>query len=91
MGSGIGWLLFGIGGIELPFNYKFALMNWRIRNTSKLKFHTNLTVLLEPIKEDLLGLKWLISDLEINTSVLETLPVNHEKDWFLITSGETAY
>jgi len=47
-----------------------------------------LSVLLEPIKGDIMNLKWLISDLEINTSELEKLPINHEKDWFLISSKE---
>ncbi|NLR95147.1 hypothetical protein [Flammeovirga agarivorans] len=45
-------------------------------------------VLLEPIKDDIKDLKWLISDLDINTSEIEKLPINHEKDWFLISSDE---
>lgn len=28
-------------------------MNWIIRNTDKLKFHTNLEVLLKPIENDI--------------------------------------
>lgn len=63
-------------------------MNWIIRNTNKLKFHTNLNILLEPIKDDIQSFKWLIADLEVNTSEMEKLPINHEKDWFLITSEE---
>jgi hypothetical protein len=53
-----------------------------------LKYHTNLHELLKPIEQDIQGLKWLVSDLEINTSEMEKLPINHEKDWFLITSQE---
>ena len=63
-------------------------MNWIIRNTRKLKYHTNLNILLEPIKDDITDLKWLISDLDINTSEMEKLPINHEKDGFLISSQE---
>ncbi len=63
-------------------------MNWIIRNTSKLKYHTNLNLLLEPIKEDIQKFKWLISDLEVNTSELEKLPINHKKNWFLITQAD---
>lgn len=63
-------------------------MNWIIRNTSKLRYHTNLSILLEPIKDDIKDLKWLISDLDINTSEMEKLPINHKKDWFLISSLE---
>ncbi len=63
-------------------------MNWIIKNISKLKYHTNLNILLEPIKDDIKDLKWLISDLDINTSEIEKLPINHEKDWFLISSQD---
>ena len=63
-------------------------MNWIIRNTIKLNFHTNLKVLLMPIENEIKDLKWLISDLEINTSEMEKLPINHEKDWFLISATE---
>ena len=47
-----------------------------------------MNVLLEPIKDDITDLKWLISDLDINTSEMEKLPINHEKDGFLISSQE---
>ena len=63
-------------------------MNWIIRNTRKLKFHTNLKVLLEPIQDEISNLKWLISDLELNTDQLKHLPINHDKDWFLISAEE---
>lgn len=63
-------------------------MNWIIRNTEKLKFHTNLDVLLKPIEDDIHHLKWLVTDLEINTSELQSLPINHDKDWFLISAEE---
>ena len=63
-------------------------MNWIIRSTSKLKFHTNLKILLMPIENEIKELKWLISDLEINTSEMEKLPINHEKDRYLISATE---
>ena len=47
-----------------------------------------MNVLLKPIDKDIQNLKWLISDLEINTSEMEKLPINHEKDWFLISAQE---
>jgi len=47
-----------------------------------------LGILLKPIKDDITDLKWLISDLDINTSEIEKLPINHEKDGFLISSQE---
>lgn len=63
-------------------------MNWIVRNNRRLKFQTNLDVLLEPIQKEIQEYKWLVSDLEINTSEMEKLPINHEKDWFLITAKE---
>ena len=69
-------------------NQNLQYLNWIIRNTSKLKYHTNLNVLLEPIKDDITDLKWLISDLDINTSEMKKLPINNEKDGFLISSEE---
>lgn len=63
-------------------------MNWIIKNTSKLKYHTNLNVLLKPIENDIQNLKWLVSDLEIITSKAELLPIDNKKDWFLISSQQ---
>ena len=54
-------------------------MNWIIRNTSNLKFHTNLDTLLQPIEKEIERYNWLIADLEINTSEMQKLPINHEK------------
>ncbi len=47
-----------------------------------------MNVLLKPIEKDIQNLKWLVSDLEINTSEMEILPIYNEKDWFLISSQE---
>ncbi len=63
-------------------------MNWIIKDTSKLKYHTNLSELLKPIEKEIQDLKWLVSDLEINSSEMEQLPINHQKDWFIISSEE---
>ncbi len=63
-------------------------MNWIIENTDKFEYHTNLNILLEPIKDAIQEFKWLITDLEINTKELERLPINQEKDWFLISAEE---
>jgi hypothetical protein len=41
-----------------------------------------------PIENDIKDLNWLISDLEINTSEMEKLPINHEKDWFLLSASD---
>ena len=63
-------------------------LNWIIINTSKLKYHTNLGILLKPIEKEIQNLKWLISDLEFSSRNSEKLPINHKKDWFVISSQE---
>ena len=63
-------------------------MNWIIRNTRKLKFHTNLQILLEPIEKEIQRFKWLVSDIEVNSSSIRSLPINNEEDWFLISAEE---
>ena len=63
-------------------------MNWIIKNRDKLRFHTNLNVLLRPIENDIQRFNWLINDLEINSSELENLPITQERDWFFITSEQ---
>lgn len=63
-------------------------MNLILRNTSKLKYHTNFDVLLKPIEKEIERFNWLVNDLEINTSEMEKLPINYNKGWFLINSDQ---
>lgn len=63
-------------------------MNWIIKSTDKLIFHTNLDILLKPIENEIKDLKWLISDLEINTSEMDKLPINNKNNSFLISATE---
>ena len=62
-------------------------MNWIIRNTSKLKYHTNLTELFRPIIGYIGDYKWLISDLEFTSD--EPLSfLSMDKDYNLLTSEQ---
>ena len=63
-------------------------MNWIIKNTQKLKFHTNLGELLQPIKNDLTEYDWIVADIEVNTSQLTTIPINNQDEWFRLTFSE---
>ena len=47
-----------------------------------------MNVLLKPIEKDIQNLKWLISDLEFSSWNAEKLPINHEEDYFIISSQE---
>ena len=63
-------------------------MNWVIKNSQKLLFHTDLKTLLFPIENEIQNFKWVFSDLEINTSELENIPINHNDDFFNISNYE---
>ena len=63
-------------------------MNWVIKNSQKLLFHTDLKTLLFPIENDIQNFKWFFSDLEINTSELDKIPINHNEDFFNISNYE---
>ena len=45
-------------------------------------------MLLKPIENDIKRFNWLVNDLEIHTSEMQKLPINHDKDWFLIDSKQ---
>jgi hypothetical protein len=53
-----------------------------------MSFHTDLGVILKPIEECIDNYKWIASDLELNTSVLHKLPINHDEDFFVLSSED---
>lgn len=57
-------------------------MNWIIRNTKKLEFHTNLTELLRPIFEDLKTCTWVLSDLDFIAH--EEIPIEFGEDYYIL-------
>jgi len=64
-------------------------MNWIIRKTAKMDFHTNLKAILSPIKDEIKQLDWLISDLEYNNIYrVENLPVDYDHDYFLLPAEQ---
>ena len=64
-------------------------MNWIIRKSSKMMFHTHLNELLIPISEDLDQFNWLLSDLEFNsTEINGELPINFDRDYFILPKNE---
>jgi len=63
-------------------------MNWIISKSEKLTYHTNLKVLLEPIRSDIEGFTWLISDLEYNPDYHKGLSIDHEHHYFVLSSSE---
>ena len=61
-------------------------MDWIIRNTKKIEFHTNLREILKPIFEDLENYNWFLCDLDFVTD--KSLPINFDEDYFKLTSEE---
>ncbi|MFZ4929650.1 hypothetical protein [Chryseobacterium sp. Mn2064] len=61
-------------------------MNWIIRSTKKVKFHTNLHEVLKPIWNDLAVYKWILTDLDFISDQL--LPINFDEDYFILDHPE---
>ncbi|TXI97081.1 MAG: hypothetical protein E6Q35_06600 [Chryseobacterium cucumeris] len=61
-------------------------MNWIIRSTKKVKFHTNLQEVLKPIWNDLAIYKWILTDLDFISD--QTLPINFDEDYFVLDHPE---
>lgn len=61
-------------------------MNWIIRSTKIVKYHTNLHEILKPIWEDLNKYNWLLTDLDFISDV--ELPINFDHDCFILDSKE---
>lgn len=55
-------------------------MNWIIRSTKKVQFHTNLKEVLKPIWGDLIHYRWVLADLDFISD--QPLPINFDKDFF---------
>ena len=53
-------------------------MNWIIRSTKKVKFHTNLQEVLKPIWDNLEAYHWILTDLEFMPNGLP-IPVNYDQ------------
>lgn len=70
-------------------------MNWIIRRSKKMPYHTHLNQLLEPVINDIADLNWLFSDIEINNYEIPgvipgQIKLNHEEDYFVLSPVEFA-
>lgn len=61
-------------------------MNWIIRKTDKLEFHTNLKELLKPILKEIESYNWVISDFDFISD--KELPILHEKHFYALSNQE---
>ncbi|WP_426479424.1 hypothetical protein ACP3T3_08275 [Chryseobacterium sp. CBSDS_008] len=58
-------------------------MNWIIRTTKKVKFHTNLQEVLKPIWDNLGVYHWILADLEFTPNG-QPIPINYDQDFFIL-------
>ena len=63
-------------------------MNWIIGKTDKMECHTLLSGLTLPLQPYLKDYKWLFSDLDFLTNKLPHLPINFDKDYFILTADD---
>lgn len=61
-------------------------MNWILRSTKKIKFHTNLNEVLKPIWDDLTEYDWILTDLDFITN--DEIPVNFDQDYFILNKEQ---
>lgn len=61
-------------------------MNWVIRSTKKVKFHTNLQEVLKPIWNDLTEYDWILIDLDFITN--NEIPINFDHDYFILNQEQ---
>ncbi|SHE90817.1 hypothetical protein SAMN02787100_1114 [Chryseobacterium sp. OV279] len=61
-------------------------MNWVIRSTKTIEFHTNLHEVLKPIWENLVDYDWILTDLDFITD--DQLPIHFNQDYFILNREE---
>jgi hypothetical protein len=62
-------------------------MNWIIRSTKSIKFHTNLHEVLKPIWEDLFEYNWVLTDLDFMSDDNE-IYIDFDHDYFILNKEQ---
>ena len=62
-------------------------MDWIIRHSKKMPYHTYLNVILEPFNEQIDNYNWILTELEYN-STIEGLPVDLDTDYFILPPAD---
>lgn len=61
-------------------------MNWIIRSTKKILFHTNLNEVLKPVWDYLINYRWIVTDLDFISE--QPLPINFDENFFVLDNPE---
>ncbi len=62
-------------------------MNWIIRYSKKMPYHTYLNVILEPFKEQFKNYNWILCDVEYHSANIE-LPIDMDTDYFILSPAD---
>jgi hypothetical protein len=62
-------------------------MNWIIRKSKKITFHTLSDEILKPLSDYIDDYNWILSDLDGNDG-LEELLIDYEHDYFILSANE---
>lgn len=61
-------------------------LNWIISKSDKIRCHTDLKSIIEPIWDYVKELNWLITDLDFMSS--DTVPISFDHDYFILNPKE---
>ena len=62
-------------------------MNWVIRSNKRMKIHTYLDLIVEPIKDQINNYNWIICDVEMNSNIINP-PINMDTDYYILSPTE---
>ncbi|KMQ68698.1 hypothetical protein ACM39_05225 [Chryseobacterium sp. FH2] len=62
-------------------------MNWVIRSTKTIKFHTNLKEIIQSIWKDLTDYNWILTDLDFLSND-NKIPINYDHDIFTLNNKQ---
>jgi len=60
-------------------------MNWILKDSDKIEFHTKLSIVLKPIEAELKDMNWLITDFDYLPLSKEDLPIDLNHDYFVLS------
>jgi len=63
-------------------------MDWLIRESEQIRFHTDLRAILAPFTDNLDKYCWFISDLELLPDQFQRLKINLDLDYLLLSAKE---
>ena len=63
-------------------------MNWIIRSNKRMLYHTYLDLILEPIKHQIDGYNWIVSDIEMYSNIVTDPPIDMETDYNILSPSE---